>query len=413
MRLKLRPQLPLRRLVIAAKICGVRATPQLSRHNSEAAPLGQTLVDHSMACNSYIAARRTFERELAIVRKLAVQTSITICANTKQQAHPPDDYDGFSVTTEYLSDFELAEIMQALDHLGIAAKHYSEQELISLLKGGGYHKSARQHNFVYAARGSGTHRFRSGKVPKACSFYRTPTCSPDFSSVLLAADKYSVFRLLQQHGLPTPDCWLLYENGRWAHDRHPPKGLKVIAKPRYESASIGIDKNSAGPYSESFRQFALRRSKLLRQPIVIQSFISGYEAEVPVAYLRQWLGMPAVGIEVKGTQKLGDCILDYACVAADNYQFYPFHSINFSLGTTLRLIAQHAAEILDMKGLCRVDFRINDGGDAFITDVNALPHLTRHSSCARAAEILDFSHDDLLGIAVACGMNMPRRKSEL
>ncbi len=357
------------------------------------------------ALHSPVAGRKAFDSALAVVRALAHQTFVAVCANTKWQGSPPDDYEKYSVTSEYLSKLELDEILWSFERLGIAAAHFPEQQLIALICSGEYGKIGAPYRFVYATRGSGTHPSRSGKVPAVCETYRISTCSPNSRTVLLAADKYLVFRTLKRHDVPTPDCWL-FESGEWVGGRRPPQGHKVIAKPRYESASIGLDEESVARYSDTFDEIVRARAEILRQPMIVQSFVAGYEVEVPIVTLGGVSSMPAVGIQISGRKCLRDEILTYSRVADDDYEFYSFETVDAGMANRARSIAEAAAVALGISGLCRIDFRIGQDGVLFVTDVNALPHLTRRSSCALAAKLLGYSHEELLGLAVAQGMNM-------
>ena len=348
--------------------------------------------------------RRSVDGALAVVRSMGPQTFVAVCANTKIHGPPPDDYTDYSVTSEYFSELELGEILQAFDRLGMAAAHFSENQLISLLRTGEYGRFGALHRFVYAGRGSGTHPSRSARVPKVCEAHHIATCSPSSNTVLIAANKHRVFDALKRNGIPTPDFWI-FENGEWAGGARPPQGHKVIAKPQYESSSIGLDGESVAPYSDRFDKVVRGRSRLLRQPMIVQSFVEGFEAEVPIMTLGRVSSLPAIGIQIDGHKCLHGEILTYARVAIDDYEFYPFESIDVDLANQARSIAETVGTVLGIDGLCRIDFRIRRDGELFVTDVNALPHLTRRSSCALAMKLLGYSYEELLGLAIVQGMN--------
>ena len=364
------------------------------------------MTDQSLSRTMHLPVfdRSVVDGALAVVRSMGPRTFVAVCANTKIQEPPPDDYGDYSVTSEYFSELELGEILQAFNRLGITAAHFSEHQLIALIRSGEYGKIGAHHRFVYAARGSGTDPSRSAKVPQVCEAYRIATCSPNSHTVLIAADKHQVFGTLKRNGIPTPDFWI-FENGEWAGGARPPQGHKVIAKPQYKSSSIGLDEESVALYSERFDGIVRDRSKLLRQPMIVQSFVEGFEVEVPIVTLDRVFSMPAIGIQIDGQKWLNGEILTYARVAKDDYEFYPFESIDADLANQARSIAETAATALGIDGLCKIDFRIRRDGALFVTDVNALPHLTRRSSCALAMKLLGYSYEELLGLAVVQGMS--------
>jgi D-alanine-D-alanine ligase len=349
--------------------------------------------------------KEEISRVLAFVRARATQTFLAVCAN-KQDSVIADDYDGFSVSSEYFSEVELSEILQGLKRAGIAARHFSEPEMISCIVNGRFKQIPKHFRVVYSARGRGTGRSRSCRIAAICESHQIRTCSPDAYSLALAANKFHTFSLLRSQGLPTPECWLFQENGRWLNECRPSSGLKVIVKPCYESASIGVDQNAVMTYSKNLDDAILQRCQMFRQPMVVQAFVPGYEVEIPVAQFCSTLVLPAIGIAIGGNWFVGDEILDYERVNRDDYGFYEFSQLHGNVSAQLRYLAGRVTQTLMLHGLCRIDFRVLQNGIGYVTDINALPHLTRHSSCTRAIEAWGFQHEDLLSLMVGSAMEV-------
>lgn len=347
--------------------------------------------------------KEEISRILAFVRARSDQTFLAVCAN-KQPLTIVDDYDGFSVSSEYFSEAELSEILQGLTRVGIAARHFSESEMISYIVSGRLRRIPKQYRMVYSARGAGTCRSRSCRIASICESHQIRTCSPDAYSLAIAANKFHAFSLLRSQGLPTPGCWLFQENGRWLNDRRPSRGLKVIVKPCYESASIGVDENAVMIYSKKLDTGILERCQKFRQPMIVQAFVTGYEVEIPVAQFSSTLVLPAIGIKIAENCYAGDEILNFERVYRDDYEFYEFSQLHGSVSAQLQYLAGKVAQTLMLRGLCRIDFRVLQNGLGYVTDINALPHLTHHSSCTRAIEALGFEHADLLALMVGCAM---------
>lgn len=349
--------------------------------------------------------REEISRILTFVRARGTETFLAVCAN-KEPSIIADDYEGFSVSSEYFSEAELSEILQGLTRVGIVARYFSEAEMMSCIVNGRFKQIPKQYKIVYSTRGRGTGRSRSCRIAAICESHHIRTCSPDAYSLALAANKFHTFSLLRSQGLPTPECWLFQENGRWLNDCRPSSGLKVIVKPCYESASIGVDENAVMIYSKKHDAEILQRCQTFRQPMIAQAFVPGYEVEIPVAQFCSTLVLPAIGIEIGGSWFLGDEILDYERVYRDDYGFYEFSQLQGNLSVQLQYLAGKVTQTLMLRGLCRIDFRVLQNGLGYVTDINALPHLTQHSSCTRAIEALGFEHADLLALMVGCAMRV-------
>jgi D-alanine-D-alanine ligase len=356
--------------------------------------------------------RRGFSELLATVRQRTGQIFIAVCANTKGLVSHADYCSGFSVESEYLSQTEHGEIMSALRENGLLAASFSESEMMSFILSGEFEMIPKAYRFVYSTRGSGIHPLRSCTIPRLCESNEIATCSANARSLALAANKFETLKLLQAYGLPVPKFWLFQQNGVWLDSASPQIGQYVIAKPCYESASIGIDHQSVSFYSRRFDLLLRKRSQQLLQPIIVQQFVSGYEVEVPIICSERKLSTPAIGISLQGLKLLEDRILDYAVVYDDDYEFYEFDEIDPILARGARQIAITAATVLGLRGLCRIDFRIQLDGQTFITDVNALPHLTQHSSCHRGFQAVGLTYRDLLCMLAECGMRACEKQAE-
>ena len=74
---------------------------------------------------------------------------------------------------------------------------------------------------------------------------------------------------------------------------------------------------------------------------------------------------------------IGDEILDYNLIFNDDYTFSSLpNNIN---DKEVKETAIKTAELLGLKGLCRVDFRLKLNGEFFVTDVSTNPHFINHS----------------------------------
>ena len=130
----------------------------------------------------------------------------------------------------------------------------------------------------------------------------------------------------------------------------------IYAKPLYESSSIGISKNNIFNGNNISYAYLNTLIKNLKQPLLIQEFISGYEIEVPILVGKQSLYAfsPVVLHKNNNSLIIGDEILDYNLIFNDDYTFSSLpNNIN---DKEVKETAIKTAELLGLKGLCRVDF---------------------------------------------------------
>lgn len=299
---------------------------------------------------------------------------ILVC-NSKGSTTDHEKYMTFQMETEYFSDDEFDQIVSMFSSIGIPMEFFLHED--------DFFKYVILNNpqdiVVYNAAQSGTGPGRKSLVPAFCNLHGIPCTGSNAYVVSLCRHKYHVNKLLEQAGIPVPETWL-YSCG-WLLGKQPPHDYKVILKPIYESASIGIDQDSIYNYKICSDDVIAHRSKLLGQPIMAQQFIPGFEVELPLVCIgTKIVPLAAVGISIDGQQNLGEDILDYHRVYFDRYGFYDFSQKDEQLSDQLSRCASDVTRLLGTEGLCRVDFRINANGNFFVTDVSTNPHFVKHSS---------------------------------
>ena len=228
---------------------------------------------------------------------------------------------------------------------------------------------------VYNSAQNGIGPGRKALIPSICKYFGIRYTGSDPYRVCLCRDKYAINAILSKAGFKVPQSVLYCP-------REFPSlctKKKYIAKPLYESSSLGIrDKNvfigENAPFS-----YLKDLSTTMKQPLLIQEFISGYELEVPVLVGEKSIfSFPPVVLHRKNGLIMGDEILDYDKIYNDDYYFGDL-PIQYDCGPICQT-AEKVAEILCLKGLCRIDFRMKENGEFYITDVSTNPHFIHHSS---------------------------------
>ena len=344
---------------------------------------------------------------LQAIHAISGDLTISVVANLKSRGPNAGDYAASSVMTEYFSEDEAAQILLGLQEAGFYTKLYAgEREFIDGVLSGAFELLPRSRKLVYNTAQSGTGAGRKALIPAFCTLRRIPVCNSNAYVVSLARHKYHVYCILRSGQIPVTDSWLFDGTG-WLFGKKPPVGVKLIAKACFESASIGLDADCVGELSENYEAMLREKVAGLRQPYIVQRFISGYEAEVPVIELRSGaVALEPVAVTLDGNRRLGERYLDYAIVENDLWGFADCDHLAEGIVGGMRATAEGVFRILGMLGIGRIDFRIDGDGMFSVTDVSTTPHLVRHSSFAYAFERAGQTHSDLLATVV--GVNARR-----
>lgn len=323
---------------------------------------------------------------------------ILIC-NAKNDANHSKSMGVFQMNTEYYSNDEFEQVLAMFRPLGMKMDFFTyEDDFFSYVLG-----QQPQNLLVYNSAQSGTGPGRKSLIPSFCNLHAIPCTGSNAYVVSLCRQKYHVNQILSKAGLSVPKTWL-YSFGGWLMGARPIHDLKIILKPIYESASIGIDDASVQFYTQDVDLLAQKRVELHHQSIIAQEFISGYEVEVPLVRVNERvIPLPPVGISIEGNHNLQDEILNYDRVYFDQYSFYDFQNECPELIRPLTDCAIAVVNILGMEGLCRVDFRITPH-QFYITDVSTNPHFIAHSSVDFAFRKLGLSPNDIAKTILSAAM---------
>ena len=288
---------------------------------------------------------------------------------------PAKKYGRFSTDTEYLSDDELMQITKMACAQDIFFRIFTCED--AFIKYVLYEKTNLNRLIVYNSAQSGTGAGRKSLIPAICQYYHIRYTGSDSYRVSLCRDKWAISTLLKNLSIPTPNSILFY-CGKPLSFVDP--DTKYIAKPIHESASIGIRSENIFFGRDIPIKYLIKLEKTMQQPLILQEFISGYELEVPVLASRKeiYAFKPVSLYQIEQSQMMGDQILDYDRIYNDDYSFgsLPPDIRDDDIKETACTIAK----VLQLSGLCRIDFRLRANGEFYITDVSTNPHFIQHSS---------------------------------
>lgn len=341
---------------------------------------------------------RWFLDRVEVAEALAEKIGVVLVANVQGLTTPADDYEGDSIITEFLSNKELDHLIESFEKAGIYCEPVLDEEGFIQWLNTGRSTFPRPYPFVYNLAQNGTGPARLSLIPGLCRLHHIPLIDSGAYAVAVARHKFHVTTLLRQFGLSVARSWWFTDHGWWPEA--PRAGLRLIAKPTYESASIGIHKDSVFEMDASTVERLAQHVETYRQPLTVQEFIRGFEVEVPVFQPNEPRTIMAVGLALDGRRNLDDSFLVYDEVALDQYTFYNFADERPTNAEEAMRAAEAAFRSLGLSGVGRVDFRVPSNGSSVIIEVACKPHLTRHSSFMHAINDAGGSHADLLKFIV-------------
>src|ERR1039457_345476 len=218
---------------------------------------------------------RWFFDRVQTAEALADKIGVLIVANVQGRTKPLDDYEGDSVITEFLTNTELDHFIEGFEKAGIYCEVVLDDEGCLQWLNSKRSSFPRPHLMVYNLAQSALGHARLSAIPGLCRLYHIPLVDSDAYAVAVAQHKFHCPAILRQLGLPAAKSWWFTKNGWWPQP--PPDGLTVIAKPTYDSASIGIHKDSVFEIDSSAFEKLMSRVDVYHQPITVQEFVSGFE----------------------------------------------------------------------------------------------------------------------------------------
>lgn len=345
--------------------------------------------------------RENFKELISLAESCKNEIVIFFIANIKNKTKNYSDYANTSVDSEFLSEENYNKIINELVNQGFSVKcFFDEEDFISDCASKQYYKGLNKKIVVINSAQKGTSIGRKSLIPSFCDLcgYWYAGSNPYVCS--LARDKFKTSCILENLGIPCAKSYLYsYENG-WLNGKKPLNNMIVIAKLNYEASSIGLTKNNCFVYSKERDSFINDLSTQYKQPVIVQEFIEGYEVEFPFIKVDSILNTIPVNISLDKSKKMGKDFLTYNLRKIRQYSFGDFRLIDSKTSEKLCDCSRTAIKVLDLKGLCRIDFRINNNKEYYITDIATNPGYTQITSVNFAFSSMGFDYGELLSIFI-------------
>jgi D-alanine-D-alanine ligase len=220
------------------------------------------------------------------------------------------------------------------------------------------------------------------------------------AGLLLAGDKSLTKKVLQFHGIQTPEFATIYRGAvDWAGDLKFP----VIVKPPQEDASLGITSASVvHEIKDLFARIGELQSEY-QQPVLVEQFIEGREfyvgvlgnvnAEALPILEMDFTGFPADKPKIASWEaKWGDEGDEKGAEFEGTRSIFP-KDLDSELAERMKQVALDAFHALRLRDYGRIDLRVSEAGEIYVIEVNPNCYLERESEFSRAAREHGLSYE--------------------
>lgn len=369
--------------------------------------IDEKLFDHPVLFIGDLHTRRQIMRKkyldkyLQLAYKHRKQIQLILVCNVDGLTTDEDDYDGNSITSEYLTLNQYNKILSSLRHEGFdVIAYFDENDFMKDVITQKYKMVGERKLLVLNSAQKGTKVGRKSLIPSFCDLHHIYYNNSNAYIVSLCRDKYCSGCILENRNLPTPKSWLYRYGQGWLLNDKPDKNRKVIVKLNFETSSIGLDNNSIFIYDESKDSYIKSLCERYKQDVIIQEFIYGYEIEVSFINEKSTYVFPPLGIKMNENELLGEQILDYTIRKDHPYTFYDFSEVSTYIASEIQECTKHVSELFDISGLGRIDYRITPEHRYYITDVATNPGYGDYSSTYHAFLNMGYSYSEMLAILI-------------
>jgi D-alanine-D-alanine ligase len=226
-----------------------------------------------------------------------------------------------------------------------------------------------------------------GTIQGALELMRIPYTGSGVMASALGMDKWRTKLLWRSVGLPIPEFAMLGAHSDFAAVEQQ-LGLPLFVKPDCEGSSIGITKvKQRGGLQAAYLEAARHDSLVLAERAVL-----GGEYTVGIIGAGEEMqALPIIKIE-PATE-----FYDYdAKYLRDDTVYRCPCGLPEARERQLRAQALEAFRVIGCRGWGRVDFLMDEQGNAYYLEVNTAPGMTDHSLVPMAARVAGISYDELV-----------------
>ncbi len=263
------------------------------------------------------------------------------------------------------------------------------------------------------AEGSGISRNREARVPAVCEMLNIPHTGSDVLTLALCLDKDLTRRIVQEAGITVPKGILL------ARPKTPYDGdyaefpalvseaelpLPLIAKPVCEGSSKGVRSKCLIERAEDIGPVVVALWHDYKQAVLVEEFIDGDEVTVGLVGNDPARIIGAMRIVPKGQKERFVYSLEVKRDWTAKVHYECPAQLTPEASSALETAALSAYDILGIRDVARIDFRIRDNVPYFI-EANPLPGLNPDTGdLLLICKAMGLSHADLIAEIVASAL---------
>jgi D-alanine-D-alanine ligase len=223
-------------------------------------------------------------------------------------------------------------------------------------------------------------------------------CNP--KGMLLSRDKALSKKLMAYHRIPVPD-FAVVKRGRVIRL---PKRMQfpAIVKSLTEESSSGIAQASVVEDNAKLRERVRFIHDSIGTDALVEQFIEGREIYVGVLGNERLEAFPVWEMDFSNmpdsSHRIATSHVKWSARYQKKYGIKTSRAKNLPAGRAeaMQAMAKRVFRALGMIGYARMDFRLTEGGDFYVLEANANPHLANGEDFAESAKLDGLSYADLL-----------------
>lgn len=303
--------------------------------------------------------------------------------------------DGILNTAQYYTRAEADQIIGSLQSLGVTVRtFFDEVSFLHWATDPGLKSSRATVVFTTAEGGSGSGR--RALIPAACRLLGLPVLNSGPHACSIARHKFHANAVLQAAGVRVPETWMF--DDRWRTGRRPPEGARVIVKPTFESMCIGVDDKSVRIVDNTFDRYVAQRNVEFGQAVLVQEFITGVEVGVPIVHLDRAHALPPMNFTRANGQHYGNMPKTFRDEVIEHDASHAIFDATASQERAIADAAILAFEALEMRGVGRIDLRVDADGRGWVFDTNESPPPVGGTAFSKSMEVLGFDLREMLAV---------------
>jgi len=238
-------------------------------------------------------------------------------------------------------------------------------------------------------------RNRESQVPMLLEMRGIPFVGSDSLTLGVTLDKIIAKKIFISENIPTPKFFEIKSAQALGDTDH--LKFPLIVKPRFEGSSKGLSESSRVENMEDLKKQAELIIDTYKQPALVEEFISGQEFTVAIVGNDPHEIMPVIQIKIDGRLKLNDKFYTFARITSDRLEYICPAHISAELKKKLSELALKTYNAVECRDFGRVDFRVDNKGNAYVLEINPLPSLSTEDVFQLVAKETGISYEQMIG----------------